>query len=65
MEYGMSQGFVQHPEFFEGIRALLVDKDKRPQWLHRSVSEVTQAELDFFFDRPEQFDFNFDITSLK
>lgn len=41
MEYRISQGFANHTEFFEGIRALLVDKDKKPQWKHKSVHEVT------------------------
>lgn len=30
MEYKISQGFVHHTEFFEGVRALLIDKDKNP-----------------------------------
>jgi len=30
MEYKLSQGFMNHTEFFEGVRALLVDKDKNP-----------------------------------
>jgi enoyl-CoA hydratase/carnithine racemase len=30
MEFRISQGFVNHTEFFEGIRALLVEKDRKP-----------------------------------
>ena len=30
MEFKISQGFVNHTEFFEGIRALLVEKDRKP-----------------------------------
>ena len=30
MEYKISQGFMNHTEFFEGVRALLIDKDKKP-----------------------------------
>ena len=37
-------------EFFEGVRALLVDKDKNPKWRHSSVAELTQSEVDYFFD---------------
>lgn len=37
MEYKISQGFVNHTEFFEGVRALLIDKDKNPKWKHTSV----------------------------
>jgi len=34
MEYRISQGFMNHTEFFEGVRALLVDKDRSPKWKH-------------------------------
>ena len=44
---------MKHTEFYEGVRALLVDKDKNPQWKHSSVHEVTQADIDFFFNRTE------------
>jgi len=30
MEYGMTQGYMAHTEFYEGVRALLVEKDKNP-----------------------------------
>lgn len=36
MEYRISQGFMNHREFFEGVRALLIDKDKNPKWTHES-----------------------------
>ena len=52
MEYAISQGFMNHTEFFEGVRALLVDKDKNPQWKHKSVKEVSADEVNFFFDFP-------------
>jgi len=40
-------------EFYEGVRALLVDKDKKAKWKHSSVYEVTKPEIDYFFDRDE------------
>lgn len=42
MEYKISQGFMNHTEFFEGVRALLIDKDKSPNWKHKSIADVTQ-----------------------
>ena len=60
MEYGISQGYMKHTEFYEGVRALLVDKDKNPQWKHANVNEVTAEDVAYFFDRPEQC--NLDIT---
>jgi len=50
---------MNHPEFYEGVRALLVDKDKNPKWAHTHVSEVKRADVDYFFDFPA--DFNLDI----
>ena len=51
---------MKHTEFYEGVRALLVDKDKNPQWKHSNVNEVTSEDVAYFFDRPEQC--NLDIT---
>ncbi len=40
------------PDFFEGVRALLVDKDGAPQWRHAAVDQVQPGELDCFFEAP-------------
>lgn len=37
MEYKIAAGYFDHDEFFEGVRALLVDKDKDPHWKHKHV----------------------------
>jgi hypothetical protein len=52
MEYRISQGFMNHGEFFEGVRALLIDKDKSPKWTHESPKQVKKEEVDYFFDFP-------------
>ena len=38
-----------HGDTMEGIRALLIDKDRAPRWRHRSVDEVGQEEVEAFF----------------
>ncbi|CAI2372159.1 unnamed protein product [Moneuplotes crassus] len=53
MEYSLARRFAQHGEFFEGVRALLVDKDQNPKWAHSCIEEVTQEEIDAFFERYE------------
>lgn len=40
---------VRHPDFAEGIRAMVVDKDYQPQWQHSSVAEVPQGWLEEFY----------------
>jgi enoyl-CoA hydratase len=34
-----------HPDFAEGVRAQLVDKDRQPRWTHASLHDVTRAEV--------------------
>lgn len=39
-------------EFREGIRALLIDKDGKPNWTYKSVRDVDPAFMDKFFTPP-------------
>ncbi|WP_442489862.1 enoyl-CoA hydratase/isomerase family protein [Halomonas litopenaei] len=39
-------------DFAEGVRALLIDKDKSPQWRHRDVASVGSADLAAMFGAP-------------
>ncbi len=40
VEYRLANRLYQNGEFVEGIRALLVDKDKSPKWQHASAKDV-------------------------
>jgi enoyl-CoA hydratase/carnithine racemase len=42
------------PDLAEGIRALLIDKDKRPRWRPATLTEVTPQWLEGFFASPWQ-----------
>ncbi|MGM0692256.1 MAG: enoyl-CoA hydratase/isomerase family protein [Pseudomonadota bacterium] len=44
-ELGLSVQCCRQGDFVEGVRALLVDKDKSPRWQHDSVAEVPQADI--------------------
>ncbi|VVM05260.1 enoyl-CoA hydratase [Methylacidimicrobium cyclopophantes] len=41
-----------HSDFPEGIRALLIDKDKRPRWSDGSVAEVPIQKIEEHFSAP-------------
>ena len=49
LEYRLSQHFMAAHDFFEGVRALLIDKDQRPQWRPATLAEVTDAVVDSYF----------------
>ena len=41
-----------HPDFAEGVRALLIDKDNAPQWRPSSLSELDDTYLNEYFQAP-------------
>ena len=48
-ELNLSLRCCQYPEFSEGVRALLVDKDKTPHWRFENINSVPEAIVDWFF----------------
>lgn len=51
-ELQLGTNIVRHPEFAEGVRALLIDKDRNPAWTYASSREVPAAVLERFFTAP-------------
>jgi enoyl-CoA hydratase len=49
MEYRLSQHSMAGHDFSEGVRALLVDKDKSPKWSPATVGEVSETLVEQFF----------------
>ena len=41
----LAGALADSPDFVEGVRALLVDRDNAPRWQHRSLAEVDPAEV--------------------
>ncbi len=48
-EYRIGARVVQRHDFIEGVRALIVDKDNKPQWNPVTLAGVTAAMLDEIF----------------
>jgi enoyl-CoA hydratase len=48
-EFRLSARIGVSHDFREGVRALLIDKDRAPRWNPPSVGEVSQAQLDALF----------------
>ena len=43
---------MRHPEFADGVRALLVDKDRNPVWTYPNLLSVPDYVVDTFFVAP-------------
>jgi len=49
-ELNLSLRCCQQSEFSEGVRALLVDKDKNPQWRYKDINDISHKEVEWFFE---------------
>ncbi|MBX9913506.1 MAG: enoyl-CoA hydratase/isomerase family protein [Pseudomonadaceae bacterium] len=49
MEYAISLNCCRHPEFAEGVRARLIDKDQTPRWHWPDVARISAAEIEAHF----------------
>lgn len=52
MELTMAVNAAKLGHFKEGVRALLIDKDRKPQWTPATFAEVTEGDINPFFDMP-------------
>ncbi len=52
MEFVASLHCARRPDFAEGIRALLIDKDQRPRWQPPTLAQITPEWTDGFFASP-------------
>ena len=50
LEYGIVVRMFRHPDFIEGVRALLIDKDNAPRWNPPTPEGVTDAMIDRIFE---------------
>ena len=50
MEFRMAQHFARGNDFPEGVRALLVDKDHKPNWKPNSLGDVSGADVERYFE---------------
>ncbi|MES1929058.1 enoyl-CoA hydratase/isomerase [Salinisphaera dokdonensis CL-ES53] len=55
-ELAIAIACTRAPDFAEGIRALLVDKDKNPQWSPATLGEVDPEEVAAYFELPADYD---------
>lgn len=49
MEYRMVWRFLENSDFQEGVRALLIDKDQKPNWQYKTLEAVSEERVEGFF----------------
>ncbi|MDP1700934.1 MAG: enoyl-CoA hydratase/isomerase family protein [Aestuariivirga sp.] len=49
LEYRVSSRLARKPDFSEGVRAFVIDKDDRPKWLPPRFEDVSDDEIDAIF----------------
>jgi enoyl-CoA hydratase len=50
MEFRIVSRLVHDPDFYEGVRALIIDKDNRPRWQPARIEDVEPAQVARHFD---------------
>lgn len=49
LEYRLAKNFLNKSDFYEGIRAAIIDKDQKPQWHPISLKEVDKSIIESYF----------------
>jgi len=45
----LAKNFLRHEDFFEGVRSVVIDKDRNPQYIYQTFNEFTDKDLENFF----------------
>jgi len=49
MEYRLTLRMLRGHDLYEGVRAILIDKDRRPHWQPGSLAEVRDSDIEHYF----------------
>lgn len=50
MEFRMAARVLEGTDFYEGVRAVLVEKDNKPNWNPAKLEDVTDAQIQAYFE---------------
>ncbi|KMY32616.1 3-hydroxyisobutyryl-CoA hydrolase [Lysinibacillus xylanilyticus] len=45
----LAKNFLKHEDFFEGVRSVVIDKDRNPQYIYKTLAIFTDADMEKFF----------------
>jgi len=55
MEYRLVNQVLQAHDFYEGVRATLIDKDNQPKWQPKELANISVNSIDEYFAAPANF----------
>ena len=57
LEAQIAAGFMEDSDFFEGVRALIIEKDNKPKWKHATYKDIKNEDvIKKYFERKEEID---------
>ena len=59
LDYNLANRITRNPDFIEGVRAVLIDKDNAPNWSPKTIDDVTSEMLDALFDESDMMDLGY------
>jgi hypothetical protein len=49
MELRLALRFMGERDFYEGVRAVIIEKDNKPNWEPKEIEEVLDKDVENFF----------------
>ena len=56
LEYRLAAEFMAGDDFYEGVRAMLIDKDHAPNWQYKELIEISDDIVDGYFRDAQEHD---------
>jgi enoyl-CoA hydratase len=55
-EFRVASRVAAGHDFYEGIRSVIIDKDRMPRWHPSAIEQVTEADVErYFLPLPDEF----------
>lgn len=61
MDYRLTLRFLMNHDFYEGIRAAIIDKDKNPKWEPALLKDVDPQQVDEYFAPLKEEELHFNV----
>lgn len=49
LEFRLTNRFMRGHDFYEGVRAIIIDKDQSPKWKPATLEDVSAGDVDVYF----------------